>query len=104
MDSDTFVSYHIEPEYCRPLLPKLPERILMREDGYLGAYRFHGEPIKDYWYVPEHLVEKEKEKNKRLSEIAQIFANCLQEAGFNGVVGNYNLDEMRQELEDILGE
>ena len=48
MNSDTFVSYHIEPEYCRHLLPKLPERILMREDGYLGAYRFHGEPIKDY--------------------------------------------------------
>lgn len=49
-------------------------------------------------------MEEEKEKNKCLLEIAQIFANCLQEADLDGTISGYNLDEMRQELEDILGE
>lgn len=32
---------------------ELPERIPVREVGWLGANRFYGEPIIDYWYIPE---------------------------------------------------
>ena len=45
------MSYHIEVP--RSGFKELPDRILVREDGYLGAYKFYGEPIVDYWYVPE---------------------------------------------------
>ena len=44
--------YHVEPEYLHSM-KKLPDRILVREDGYLGAYKYDGEPIVDYWYTRE---------------------------------------------------
>lgn len=45
------MSYHIESH--DRLFHELPDRILVREDGYLSAYKFEGKPIVDYWYVPE---------------------------------------------------
>lgn len=44
--------YHVEAEY-RHSMKDLPDRILVREDGYLGAHKYHGEPIIDYWYKRE---------------------------------------------------
>ncbi len=49
------MSYHIEVPHSG--FKELPDRILVREDGYLGAYKFYGEPIVDYWYVPEQDVK-----------------------------------------------
>ena len=45
------MGYHIEAS--RFGFKELPERILVREDGAYGAGKEHGEPIIDYWYVPE---------------------------------------------------
>ena len=45
------MSYHIEVP--RSGFKELPDRILVREDGAYGASKEHGEPIVDYWYVPE---------------------------------------------------
>lgn len=50
------MGYHVEAP--RSGFKELPDRILVREDGYLGAYKFDGEPIVDYWYVPEQLVDE----------------------------------------------
>lgn len=50
------MGYHIEAS--RSGFKELPDRILVREDGYLGAYKFDGEPIVDYWYVPEQRVDE----------------------------------------------
>ena len=52
------MSYHIEGD---GRFKNLPERILVREDGYMTDYRFYGEPIVDYWYVPEAENEKLRE-------------------------------------------
>lgn len=60
------MSYHIED--ARGPFNELPERILMREDGYLGAYKFHGEPIVDYWYVPIGRAERLKTENAELRD------------------------------------
>ena len=60
------MSYHIED--ARGSFNELPERILMREDGYLGAYKFHGEPIIDYWYVPETRVKQLEDENAKLRD------------------------------------
>lgn len=40
---------------------ELPDRIPVREVGWLGANRFYGEPIIDYWYVPEEQITALKE-------------------------------------------
>jgi len=37
---------------------ELPERILMREDGWYGAWWLYDEPIVDYWYVPERKAKR----------------------------------------------
>lgn len=50
------MGYHIEASNFG--FKELPDRILVREDGYLGAYKFDGEPIVDYWYVPEQRVDE----------------------------------------------
>lgn len=50
------MGYHIEAS--RSGFKELPDRILVREDGWLGAYKFDGEPIVDYWYVPEQQVDE----------------------------------------------
>lgn len=50
------MGYHIEAS--RSGFKELTDRILVREDGYLGAYKFDGEPIVDYWYVPEQRVDE----------------------------------------------
>lgn len=50
------MGYHIEAS--RSGFKELPDRILVREDGWLGAYKFDGEPIADYWYVPEQRVDE----------------------------------------------
>lgn len=50
------MGYHIEAS--RSGFKELPDRILVREDGWLGAYKFDGEPIVDYWYVPEQRVDE----------------------------------------------
>ena len=50
------MGYHIESS--RSGFKELPDRILVREDGWLGAYKFDGEPIVDYWYVPEQRVDE----------------------------------------------
>ena len=43
------MSYHVENQ---PITyNELPEKILMREDGWYGAYKYYGEPVVDYWYV-----------------------------------------------------
>lgn len=48
--------YHVEPEYVHNM-KDLPDRILVREDGYLGAYKYDDEPIIDYWYVRERICK-----------------------------------------------
>lgn len=60
------MSYHIEGN---GRLKNLPERILVREDGYMAAYKFDGEPIVDYWYVPEA-------ENAKLRELAKYAILC----------------------------
>lgn len=40
------MSYHVE----ETRFEKLPDKIIVREDGYMGAYRDYGEPIVDYVY------------------------------------------------------
>ena len=50
------MGYHIEASSFG--FKELPDRILVREDGWLGAYKFDGEPIVDYWYVPEQRVDE----------------------------------------------
>ena len=52
------MSYHIESNYS---FEELPERILVRETGWLGALRFHDEPVVDYWYVPERTCKAIKD-------------------------------------------
>lgn len=59
-------SYHIEAS--RSGFKELPDRILVREDGYLGAYKFDGEPIVDYWYVPEKRVDELRQENEQLRQ------------------------------------
>ena len=52
------MSYHVETSRFR----ELPDRIIVREDGYMSAYKNEGEPIVDYIY---RLVEvKRKEVSK----------------------------------------
>ena len=43
------MGYHVESETS---FEELPERILVRKDGWLGAWRFYGEDWTDYWYIP----------------------------------------------------
>lgn len=54
--------YHVEPEYLHSM-KNLPDRILVREDGYLGAYKYDGEPIVDYWYTRERTCKVIKLKS-----------------------------------------
>jgi hypothetical protein len=51
-------TYHIEA-IVGPSRGQLPERILMREDGWAGE-NWSAEPrhTEDYWYVPERRSEK----------------------------------------------
>lgn len=51
--------YHVEPGYLHSM-KNLPDRILVREDGYLGAYKYDGEPIIDYWYTRERTCKVTK--------------------------------------------
>lgn len=60
------MSYHIED--ARGSFNEPPERILMREDGYLGAYKSHGKPIVDYWYVPMERAERLESENAKLRD------------------------------------
>ena len=62
------MSYHVEVP--RSEFKELPDRILVREDGYLGAYKFYGEPIVDYWYVPEQDAPQDA-LEKRIDELCQ---------------------------------
>lgn len=41
------MSYHVE----NPRFKELPEQLIVREDGYMDAYRNEGEPIVDYVYT-----------------------------------------------------
>ena len=68
------MGYHIEAS--RFGFKELPDRILVREDGWLGAYKFDGEPIVDYWYVPEQRVEELKQENAKLRELAKHLREC----------------------------
>lgn len=61
------MGYHIEAS--RSGFKELPDRILVREDGYLGAYKFDGEPIVDYWYVPEQRVDELRQENVELRKL-----------------------------------
>lgn len=75
------MSYHIEVP--RSGFKELPDRILVREDGYLGAYKFYGEPIVDYWYVPEQDAPQDA-LEKRIDELCQEVERLK---GENGKLG-----------------
>lgn len=60
------MSYHIEGD---GRFKNLPDQILVREDGYMTDYRFYGEPIVDYWYVPEA-------ENAKLRELSKYAILC----------------------------
>lgn len=71
------MGYHIEAS--RSGFKELPDRILVRENGYLGAYKFDGEPIVDYWYVPEQRVDELKQENEQLRQELAIRESSEQE-------------------------
>ena len=72
------MGYHIEAS--RSGFKELPDRILVREDGWLGAYKFDGEPIVDYWYVPEQRVDELAKENERLRWLCGELSEFLTEA------------------------
>jgi len=41
------MSYHVE----NPRIKELPEQLIVREDGYMDAYKSEGVPIVDYVYT-----------------------------------------------------
>ena len=40
------MSYHVEKSKFK----ELPDKIVVHEDGYYGAWKYHGEPVVDYVY------------------------------------------------------
>ena len=41
------MSYHVEQQQFE----ELPDKIVVHEDGYYGAWKYYGEPIVDYVYT-----------------------------------------------------
>jgi hypothetical protein len=75
-------TYHIEGHH--DTYHELPDKILMREDGWYCAYKFDGEPIVDYWYVPEL-----KAKRIIVANGATGHCKCGACGGLIGVWDNY---------------
>lgn len=69
------MSYHVKGDVR---FKDLPERILVREDGYMTAYVFEGEPIADYWYVPESECLNLRTENAKLRELVRDMYKCLE--------------------------
>lgn len=72
------MSYHVKGDVR---FKDLPERILVREDGYMTAYVFEGEPIADYWYVPESECLNLRTENAKLRELCVKALEWLRWAG-----------------------
>lgn len=80
------MSYHIEGDGG---FKNLPERILVREDGYMGAYKFYGEPIVDHWYVPEA-------ENAKLRETLCDIADHIKSDDGYGIDRGWVLERIRE--------
>ena len=82
------MSYHVEG--VRFGFKELPERILVREDGYLSAHKYDGEPIVDHWYVPE---QKAVVRCKDCSYYDGIIHSCMRMDRAAGGFVSYVFDD-----------
>lgn len=119
---DEQMSYHV----VQHSFDELPETIIVREDGYLYAYKNDGEPIVDYVYVRERAEDirmqaiadelntklwdgKAKDLLLRTFGLAQMMHDCWLEeckAGDNVDVSacnaySYELDQIAQAMFDM---
>ena len=71
------MSYHVEQQR----FGELPDQIVVREDGYMDAYKNEGEPIVDYVYTLgggecEFVIEDNMNETEGMGDVWFRCTNC----------------------------